>query len=86
MPGTDWLLGLEDEDRLRAITESFARVVATDDGQVVLRAILDITGVFRSVDDEEDRVRRNLGLILLSWLPQGSESRLYASVLDGEKE
>ena len=67
-------------DRQQAIERAFRKVAETEEGHVVFRILFEICGVFTPAMNEEQRIRRNLGIELMQLFPN-AESRLYKAVL-----
>lgn len=78
---TEWLKELSDDERLRAIVETFGKVAGTPDGEVVFRFILD--GLFDPILDDEQRIRHNQQVEYLQLFP-GAVKRMYAALLQQE--
>ena len=81
----EWLKELSEEDRLRAIKESFGKVAATADGEVVFRVIFEVGFLMGPIDTEEQRIRHNQSWELLQWFPE-AERRMYMALLQRNEE
>jgi len=79
--GVAWLKELSDDDRQAAIISALEKVLATEDGQIVVNALCDMAGIFEPTKQEADIYKRNLLVEFFERYYPGAVERMYIAIL-----
>ncbi len=79
--GAAWLKELSGDDRRAAITTALGRVLATEEGQIVICALCDMAGYFEPSKQESEIHYRNLLAEFFKRYYPGAVERMYIALL-----
>lgn len=77
----EWLGELKEEDRTRRIEEAFGKVLATEDGQIMIYVIFENLYFFRRAETPEQQALNNYAKFLLEYFGEDAIYRVMEALI-----